>query len=59
MKMDQETKDLVSKIQQSIWKLEQSRELLAQVPGMGDYESQLEQAIIDLEQEMDELWSLD
>jgi hypothetical protein len=57
--MDQETKDTISKIQQAIWKLRDARALLDAVDGMADYTSHIDQAIADLDQELDEIWSLE
>ncbi len=57
--MDQETKDMISNIQQAIWKLEQANELLDKVPGFGDYSAHLVEAITDLTAELEELNSLE
>lgn len=57
--MDQETKTMISNIQQAIWKLEQANILLEDVPGFEDYTQHIEVAIGDLTAEMDELNSLE
>ena len=55
--MDQDTKVLISKIQQAIWKLEQAKLLLNDIDGMDLHTDSLTQQIDWLQQEMDELQS--
>jgi hypothetical protein len=57
--MDQDTKVLISKIQQAIWKLKQAKTLLLEIDGMDFHTDSLTQQIDFLEQEMTELYSLE
>lgn len=57
--MNQDTKNILSKMQQAIWALEKAQVLLDEIDGMGDYVDHVNQAIEDIEQEMDELASVD
>ena len=56
--MDQDTKVLISKIQQAIWKLKQAKTLLLEIDGMDFHCDSLTQQIDFLEKEMDELYSI-
>ena len=57
--MDQETKDTISKIQQAIWKLRDTRALLVEVDGMEEYINTVDNTIKNLDMELDEIWSLE
>lgn len=56
--MDQDTKAVISKIQNAIWKLEQAVGLLNQVDGMDRYCDSISAEIVALTLEMEELHSL-
>lgn len=57
--MDQETKDIVAKIQQASRKLRDAYFILNGVDGMADYTDHIERAIQDLDQELEEICSLE
>jgi hypothetical protein len=58
MSHDPENYVVRSKLQQAIWKLMEAHVLIDEIDGMGDHVNRLNQAIEDLEQELEELTSI-
>jgi hypothetical protein len=57
--MEQNVKATISNIQQSIWKLQDAARLLNGIDGMEQSYDEIVQIIINLESEIEELWSLE
>lgn len=57
--MEQNVKVTISNIQQSIWKLQEAARLLNGVDGMEQSYDDIVQIIVNLESEIEELWSLE
>jgi len=57
--MDQDTKATISQIQQTIWKLKEAFSLLNGIDGMDEYANRIDRTIANLEQELEEIWSLE
>jgi hypothetical protein len=51
-------KIVISKMQQAIWFLKKAEALIDEIDGMGDYVDHIDHAIEDLEQEIEELSSI-